>query len=59
MNQARMITSFGENSLDPVFFAKGLMTANELDFNACLDGQLLGMMTQLITQGLCPARVVE
>jgi len=35
------------------------VAVDELDLNASLDGELLGMIAQLIPQGLCPSRVIE
>ena len=43
MYQARVIASFSQDGLDPVFLAKGLVATNELDFDACFEGQLFGM----------------
>ena len=36
-----MIAPSGDDGLDPVFFAKCLVAADELDLNAGLDGELL------------------
>jgi len=40
-----MIAPIGDDGLDPVLFAKGLVAAGELDLNAGLAGELLGVVT--------------
>ena len=59
VDQPGMITPFSNDRLDPVFFAKGLVAADEFDLDAGLAGKLLGMVAQLIPQGLCPPGIVE
>jgi hypothetical protein len=59
MDQAGMITPFSEDGLDSILFTKGLVAANELDLNAGIDGETLGMITQFIPQGLRPSGVIE
>jgi len=59
MNQAGMIAPFSDDGLYPVFLTKGLVATDELDLNAGLAGELLGMVAQLIPQGFCPSGVIE
>jgi len=59
MDQAGMITPLSDDGLDPVFFTKGLVAADELNLDTGLDGKLLSMVSQLIAQRLCPAGVIE
>ena len=44
VDQAQMITPFGDEGLNSVFLAKRLMTTNELDFQARIAGQMLGVI---------------
>ena len=48
MNQTGMVTALGEDALDTLFFSKGLVVADKLDFQACLTSQLLGVLTKRI-----------
>ena len=48
VNQTGMVTPLGEDGLDPLFFAEGLVVADKLDFQACPMSQLLGMLTKRI-----------
>jgi len=59
VDQAGMIAPFRYHGLDPVFLTKGLVATDELDLNASLAGELLGMVAQLIPQGFCPSGVIE
>ena len=59
VDQPGMIAPFGDDGFDPVFLTKGLVATDELDLNAGLAGELLGMVAQLIPQGLCPSGVIE
>ena len=59
MDQAGMTAPFSSDGFYPLFLAKGLVTADELYLNVGLDGELLGMVAQIIAQGLCPSGVVE
>ena len=59
MYQAGVITTISDDSLDPILLTKGLVAADELDLNTCLEGEMLGMFTQFISQRLCPTRIVE
>lgn len=59
VDQPGMIASFGNDRLDSVFFAEGLVAPDELDLNTDLDGELLGMVAQLIALGFCPPGVVK
>ena len=54
-----MTAPFSNDGVYPVFLAKGLVPADELYLNVGLDGELLGMVAQIIAQGLCPSGVVE
>ena len=44
MDQAGMITALGEDGLDTVFFAKGLVATDELGCQTRVGSQLLGMV---------------
>ena len=59
VNEPGMIATFGNDRLDPVFFAKGLVAPDKLDLNTGLKCKLLGMVAQLIPQGFCPPGIVE
>ena len=49
MDQARMRAALAQNLLHPLFLAEALGAANELDTQAVLDRQALGVLSQLIT----------
>ena len=59
VDQPGMIATPRYDGLDPVLLAKGLVATDELDLNAGLAGELLGMVAQLIPQGLWPSWVIE
>ena len=59
MHQARVIAARGEDRLDALFLAKGLVAADELDADASLPGQTLGVRPQLLAQRLRPLGVVK
>ena len=44
VDQAGMIVPFGDDGLDPILLAKGLVATDELDLNAGLASELLGMI---------------
>ena len=54
-----MVAPRGEERLDAICFAKGLVAAIELDGDAGLTGQALGVCPQLLAQRLRPLGVVE
>jgi hypothetical protein len=59
MHQARVRAPRGEDRLDAIFLTKCLVTADELDGEAGLPGQALGVGPQRLAQGLRPLGVVK
>ncbi len=59
VDQPGMIAPLCDDALDPIFLTKGLVAADELDLDTGFAGKLLGVVTQLIPQGLCPSWIIE
>jgi hypothetical protein len=55
MRQAGVIAAPGEDRLDARLFAEGPKLTDELALQSRLGGDLLGVLPQLLTQGLGPA----
>ena len=59
MHQPWGLTAQSQNRLDPLFFAKRPVIADELDFQRSLGGQPLGMGSKHLSQRLRPAGIVK
>ena len=59
VDEAGLITSLLEDSPNAIFLAEGMDRPDELDLQAVLPGDPFSVLSDLVTQGLGEARIVE